>query len=441
MMPEMLSAAIGLIDDDIIQAADEARIAAPKKRSRIPVWVGLGSMAACAAVIVSVALTNVESGKLPTEGMQNYTSTSQATASDSDAAHDESGGQSAAPMETEDICNDPCESADDAVLDEAPVATTEAVNTNNDSNLPENGDTEIDDAVFLPVQTADAPIEEEDAEETVLTQTGEAKADTGEAIEPEEAIETEEAVNETQEAVDESEESLPEYDHIFVESTENASTGAPMTYDEVMTAMTESQYGSLDSYFLFRVERALTIGECEELDGFAEAYRTYYPSYSDETSEVGAVDDDRYPSDFIVYEVTVAEDLISGEQRGDKMYILSTGSSIAYQRLGDPPYASGEYFAAALMMPIEGTDIRRTTGSFTLRYDVRGDTAYSRNNYPIDELHLPNSTDISEELITSTTQNPARYTQSLPLESLCDFLREDWQQRGVSRHFSNTDTE
>lgn len=62
MKPEKLSDAIGMIDDDIIEEADRMR--EEKKKSRKPLWIALGSVAACAVIAVAVVLT-MNSGGLP----------------------------------------------------------------------------------------------------------------------------------------------------------------------------------------------------------------------------------------------------------------------------------------------------------------------------------------------------------------------------------------
>ncbi len=62
---------------------------------------------------------------------------------------------------------------------------------------------------------------------------------------------------------------------------------------------------------------------------------------------------------------------------------------------------------------------------------------YSRNNYEIDSLQLDGAVDIKEKVIRSTTENPAIYTQKLPLDNLVAFLREDWRKRNISSHFES----
>ena len=56
MTSEKLSEVIGMIDEDIIAAAEKSR--AEVKRSKKPLWIGVCSTAACAALITAVALTD-----------------------------------------------------------------------------------------------------------------------------------------------------------------------------------------------------------------------------------------------------------------------------------------------------------------------------------------------------------------------------------------------
>ncbi len=69
MKPEKLSDAIGMIDDDIIEEADKMRN--EKKKSRKPLWIALGSVAACAA-IAAVVLTVGRGGLTTSEGNNHY---------------------------------------------------------------------------------------------------------------------------------------------------------------------------------------------------------------------------------------------------------------------------------------------------------------------------------------------------------------------------------
>lgn len=68
-----------------------------------------------------------------------------------------------------------------------------------------------------------------------------------------------------------------------------------------------------------------------------------------------------------------------------------------------------------------------------LRYDaVESDDGdielYGRRN-PVPAQNLDSAVDVDIQAVTSTTQNPARYTQKVKLTDLSEFIRADWQER------------
>ncbi len=209
------------------------------------------------------------------------------------------------------------------------------------------------------------------------------------------------------------------YDDVF-RGAAGSATGAPMTYEDVMSmiASGEEHGEHLDSLYLVETVKALTAKECAKLDGWDITY-----------------------SDRTIYEVNIIEDLISGEAVGRKEYIFVSMGNAQWQNRGDPIYAPGEKFTVALTKPQQGCDFLRTPGSFMFRYDAVEDasgniTLYSRNS-AMDDLGLPNAVAIEKTVITSTTKNPAIYTQAVELKALVDFIRSDWEQRGISSHFKN----
>ena len=209
------------------------------------------------------------------------------------------------------------------------------------------------------------------------------------------------------------------YDDVF-RGAAGSATGAPMTYEDVMSMIASGEeHGEyLDSLYLVETVKALTAKECAKLDGWDITY-----------------------SDRTIYEVNIIEDLISGEAVGRKEYIFVSMGNTQWQNKGDPIYAPGEKFTVALTKPQQGCDFLRTPGSFMFRYDAVEDasgniTLYSRNS-AMDDLDLPNAVAIEKTVITSTTKNPAIYTQAVELKALVDFIRSDWEQRGISSHFKN----
>ena len=222
------------------------------------------------------------------------------------------------------------------------------------------------------------------------------------------------------------------YDDVYKGLDLNPTLRVPETYNESMDRATDPRGGGLDSFYLLQVVRALTLSESEELDGWYERFRSTYG----ETFEVGDDESEqKYMYDYTLYEVIVLEDLISGEQLGHTAYVL-TGMGVEYQDEYDPPYSPHDRFTAALSLPADGCDFVSSLCGDVFRYDVVGDTAYSRSDPKLVEHYIADSKVIEELRVTTTTDNPVRYTQELPLERLAEFMREDWENRGASRHFS-----
>ena len=211
------------------------------------------------------------------------------------------------------------------------------------------------------------------------------------------------------------------YDDVFEGINGNGFTGAPMSYDEVMEMITsplQKENGIfLDSFYLVETVRAIPYEEARELNGWTEVCEGK-----------------------TVYEVRILSDLISSEEINRTEKIIVANGTVEWQKGGDPVYAPGERFTVALTKPQERCDYLQTPSSITFRYDVIENeeeiTLYSRGS-EIDKLGLPTSAKLDEKVITSTTQNPAHYTQKLSLNALTEFLRSDWKQRGVSSHFEN----
>ncbi len=292
----------------------------------------------------------------------------------------------------------------------------------------------------LPVSSGEATTE-------VTVEQGLPVADTTTEYKTEEAIVpideiTAEPPEQTEEAV------LPEkgyYDDVFVETADNPSSGPTMTYDEVIGMISNPQGGGFNSLYLVEMVKPLTLSECTQLAGWEEWFEsTYAVSYDDATVEAeGTTESDSnggYYGEKTICEVKVLKDLISGEELFDTMYVALSMCNPQQQHAGNPIYAPHERFTVAVLLKQDGSDITKACGGFMLQYDVVSENgvqmAYSRDNSEIDELHLNNAVDISETIVTSTTKNPAVYTQKLPLNDLVKFLYADWADKGVSRHFA-----
>lgn len=220
-------------------------------------------------------------------------------------------------------------------------------------------------------------------------------------------------------------EKKPYYDDVFekIVGNPNPAVGAPMTYDEIMEMITspiQTENGLfLDSFYLVETIRALSDEEAQALQGWEDFYDQY-----------------------TIYEVRILEDLIGsggGEIDRVEKIIVSHGTPDG-QTAGDPSYAPGEKFTALLAKPQSGQDFLSCPSSRDFRYDVVEKDPeiiiYSRGSQ-LDELGLPGSENINKKVITSTTGNPAEYTQKLDLGYLVVFLRSDWKERRISSHYEN----
>lgn len=204
------------------------------------------------------------------------------------------------------------------------------------------------------------------------------------------------------------------YDDTFVGMALQGS-GPLMTYDEVMDRIASQDMKDhnihLDSFYLVETVRALSV-EGYEWDN----------------------------SDSTIYEVKIIKDLISGEDVNRTEKIIISNGTPKWQYEYDPAYAPGERFTIALTKPVDGVDYLNAPFYYMFKYDVASDGSgyiYSRCS-EIDKLNLPTSENIRETVVTSTTQNPAGYTQKVTLDAVVKFLRNDWKSRGVSSHFDST---
>ncbi|MGN0649390.1 MAG: hypothetical protein ACI4KM_03055 [Oscillospiraceae bacterium] len=233
-----------------------------------------------------------------------------------------------------------------------------------------------------------------------------------------------EAAESTLEASPETEDgNIPEtenayYDNEFMGAA--SYTDAPMTYEDVMDMLKvgEDEHGEyIDSFFLVETVKALSLNECAELAGWNEDY-----------------------SDRTIYRVNVLKDLISGEDVNRTEYIFVSMGNVRWQDSGDPLYAPGERFTVVLAKPQKGCDFLKTPGSIMFRYDAvetdNGDIELYARNSCIDAQSFTSAEAINARVITSTTLNPANYTQKTTLTALADFIKADWQDRKLSDYFS-----
>lgn len=205
------------------------------------------------------------------------------------------------------------------------------------------------------------------------------------------------------------------FDNVFRSLVPGGSGGIIDYADFVLTLKSWQQQQASDSFYLAECVSTLTKKKASELFGETENWRQYY-------------------------EVRLIRDLVDGTEPDRVVYIRMTASP-DYQESGDPPYCPGERFTMFIDRETDG--FCQSSDSHMLRYDVYEEGgelwAYSRNNYIIDALGFTGSEDISEKRVTSTTQNPAKYTQKLPLDSLAEGMRGVFQENSLTRHFAAQD--
>ncbi len=222
-------------------------------------------------------------------------------------------------------------------------------------------------------------------------------------------------------SVEKPDDGKPAYDHVFKGINRNYVQGPPMSYDEVVEILksdAEHPEWDVDSLFLVETVSVLTLDECQALAGWKDLY-----------------------ADRTMYKVKVMKDLISGETiNRDENIFISMGNT-EWQNDGDPIYAPGEKFTVVLTKPYKDCDFLRTPAAFALRYDAVEEDGeivlYSRRS-GLDALEMPTSTKIEESVVTSTTLNPAIHSQKLTLTAFADYLREDWENRGLTSHYERT---
>lgn len=222
------------------------------------------------------------------------------------------------------------------------------------------------------------------------------------------------------------------YDDMFKEIIEeNPSSGAPMTYDDVMNVMTNPDNGGLDSYYLVEAIELVKLSDCEKLRGFEEWY------YKLNGIEYDGI---HYGLN-VIYKVKAIKDLITGEDCNKEMYVALSSCEPIYQKAGDPPYAPGEKFTVALFNKAENSDITQSGAGYFFRFDIQensdGLTALVRNNNSeICTNEVVEVTKSPKNVITSTTENPVQYIAEFELSDLVEFLRKDWKERKLG-HFEN----
>lgn len=444
MTVDKLSEAIGMIDEDIIAAADKSRVEV--KRSRKPLWIGMCSSAACAALITAVALAD-PAGIL----------------SGTDIAVSESSGTTAqtaevntTPTDGDDCC---ANEVDDAVL--IPDATTDG-----NKNAKDTVDVVVDEGGYAEtVEMEDAAVEtcepeeiipdtcevevEEEADvvetsEVIKDETCELEEvipDTCEAEVEEEAdvavtegviadtAEYEEAIPDTEEAVEEKVEvsdiisvggTVLRYSDVELRVYND--TGSPQSYEELQNYI--SVYADCTNFVLYEITEQLSPEDAYALTG-----------------------DEMYLISSTLYRARITRDLLSGST-ADVGFLLTCAGTEKEQIKDMPLLSVGERYASMLPdFSTEHTNVSMPELTFAV-YESNGtEYAYHLRFDKIcfvDENGSDIDKGVSEDeryVVTSTANNPVHYVKKLLLDELTDFLRDDWSSRGYIFAPLNDETE
>lgn len=190
-------------------------------------------------------------------------------------------------------------------------------------------------------------------------------------------------------------------------------SGGFIDYEDYVATLAENQLNKpIDSFYLVECISALTPKKASELFSETDNWRQYY-------------------------EVRLIRDLVDGSEP-DRVVFVRMSGAVEYQEDYYPAYAPGEKFTLYIYRETDG--FCQVADGQMLRYDVYDEDgelwAYSRNNNIIDDLAFDGSVDIAETRVTSTTRNPVKYTQKLPLDSLAEGMRGVFEENSLTRHFA-----
>lgn len=190
-------------------------------------------------------------------------------------------------------------------------------------------------------------------------------------------------------------------------------SGGFIDYEDYVATLAENQLNKpIDSFYLVECISALTPKKASELFSEIDNWRQYY-------------------------EVRLIRDLVDGSEP-DRVVFVRMSGAVEYQEDYYPAYAPGEKFTLYIYQETDG--FCQVADGQMLRYDVYDEDgelwAYSRNNNIIDDLAFDGSVDIAETRVTSTTRNPVKYTQKLPLDSLAEGMRGVFEENSLTRHFA-----
>lgn len=198
---------------------------------------------------------------------------------------------------------------------------------------------------------------------------------------------------------------------------ENEATGIPQSYEELQDFI--KPYSSVN-YLEY------------------EIIKRYSP---EEAFEI--TDDDMFLYGATLYDIHVIHDCINDREL-DIYTKLSSAGTVEEQFKGFPPYLEGDRFACFLpQFDPDAVNYKFSELLFAIDDENEKPVGYHIGFDKIDFVNQ-NGNNIADEnftvssVITSTSNNPVTYTDRIPLDTLSDFLREDWLERGYELSDNNS---
>ncbi|MCL2052941.1 MAG: hypothetical protein FWG90_00655 [Oscillospiraceae bacterium] len=166
----------------------------------------------------------------------------------------------------------------------------------------------------------------------------------------------------------------------------------------------------------------------------------YTPEEADILSKIHS------PDSRPIYRIRVTYDYLNQKELNIETNLLKSGS-LEWQYEGTPPYLSGQIYVSPIVR-FEDEDFCVADSDFLFAvHNINDlDFAYYMPRNMNDNIKFTNPKyynldmemfDKERSVITSTINNPVRYTQKSLLDDLVAFFKEDWAARGYA--FENTD--
>ncbi len=190
---------------------------------------------------------------------------------------------------------------------------------------------------------------------------------------------------------------------------ETEATGIPQSYEELQDYI--RPYSSVN-YLGFEIIKRYSAEEAFEV-----------------------TNDDMFLYGATLYDIHVTYDYINDQQL-DIYTRLSSAGTAEEQLEGYPPYSEGDKYACFLPQ-FDPNAVNYELAELTFAIDDEGQTPIGYH-IGFDDIDFVNQDGnciadddfAASSVITSTSNNPVTYTDMIPMDTLSDFLRNDWTERG-----------